>query len=107
MADDDQTRVTPESLAAAGLRGWSITRAGLQVAYDCGSFTAAGEFAGVVAALADERNHHPDLAIAYPGHLTLTVMSHDVGRLTDRDLGLATAVGELARTRGYDPVEGE
>lgn len=107
MADDNQGSVSPESLTAAGLRGWSITGDGLQVAYDCGSFTAAGEFAGVVAALADQRNHHPDLAIAYPGHLLLTVMSHDVGRLTDRDLGLATAVDELARARGYGALEAE
>lgn len=103
MAHDNLT-VSRESVDEAGLGDWAVSDAGLSATYDCGSFTAAGQFAAAVAALADNRNHHPDLALRYPGHLEVVTLSHDVGRLTKRDLGLATAVHRLALNSGYSVI---
>lgn len=95
-------QITRESADAAGLSLWDLDESGLSVVYDCGSFTAAGEFAAAVAALADGRDHHPDLAIIFPGHLVVSTLSQDVGHLTQRDVGLAQAVDDLARARGHE-----
>ena len=98
------TTVTRESVDSAGLSEWAVSDSGMSATYDCGSFTAAGQFAAAIAALADTRDHHPDLSLRYPGHLTIVTISHDVGRLTGRDLGLATAVHRLAGENGYPVV---
>lgn len=90
-----------EAVQRAGLDGWTISGSGMNATYACGSFTAAGRFAADIAALADDRDHHPNLLLTYPGHLHITTVSHDVGKLTKRDLGLATAVHRLAGGRGY------
>lgn len=99
-----QEQITREGLDEQGLTQWQLSAAGLVTTYVCGSFTAAGEFAAQVAAIADQRNHHPDLSLSYPGHVRITTLSHDVGRLTGRDIGLATAVAELAAKLGFEPA---
>jgi 4a-hydroxytetrahydrobiopterin dehydratase len=48
-------------------------------------------FANRVAALAEEANHHPDILIEYDT-VTLTLSSHDVGGLTERDFRLAARI---------------
>lgn len=96
--------VTRESVEQAGLGGWAVSDSGLSATYDCVSFTAAGRFAADIAALADDRDHHPDLSLTYPGHLHIVTISHDVRRLTKRDLGLATAVHRLAEESGCSVV---
>ncbi|NYD99172.1 4a-hydroxytetrahydrobiopterin dehydratase [Kineosphaera limosa] len=103
MSDDNQS-VTSESVGKAGLSNWAVSDSGLSVTYDCGGFTGGGQFVAAVAALADRRNHHPDLSLSYPGHVTVVTLSHDVGKLTDRDLGLATAIERLAGEDGYSAV---
>ncbi len=102
MAQQDITR---ESLDEQGLTQWQLSDAGLETVYACGSFTAGGEFIAQIAAVADQRNHHPDLSLSYPGTVRITTLSHDVGRLTQRDLGLALAVAGLAQQRGYQPAD--
>lgn len=99
--NDDVTR---ESVDGAGLDDWGLSDSGMSATYDCGSFSDAGRFVAAVAALADQRDHHPDLSVSYPGHVRIVTLSHDVGKLTKRDLELATAVQRLAGESGYGIV---
>lgn len=48
-----------------------------------------------VARAAEEVGHHPDVDIRYD-RVTFTLTSHDVGRLTERDLRLAARIDVLA-----------
>ena len=44
--------------------------------------------------VADEQNHHPDVAIHW-NELTLTLWTHASGGLTERDFRLARAIDEM------------
>ena len=59
-----------------------------------GDFAAALAFVNQVGALAEARNHHPDIAISW-ATVTLTLTTHSAGGLTDADLDLAAAVDAL------------
>ncbi len=54
-------------------------------------FKAAMAFANRVAALAEDANHHPDILIEYDT-VTLTLTSHDVKGLSERDFKLAARI---------------
>ncbi|MEY9212014.1 4a-hydroxytetrahydrobiopterin dehydratase [Thermobifida halotolerans] len=58
------------------------------------SFTDAIDLVVRVARAAEEANHHPDIDIRYTT-VTFTLTSHDVGRLTERDLRLAARIDVL------------
>lgn len=51
-------------------------------------------FVNAVAALAQRLDHHPDLHVGQR-HCTVFWTTHDVGRLTERDLRAAEAVNAL------------
>lgn len=57
-------------------------------------FAAAMAWVNRVAELAEARNHHPDIAIAW-NRVTLTLTTHSAGHLTDQDYELAAAVDRL------------
>jgi 4a-hydroxytetrahydrobiopterin dehydratase len=58
-------------------------------------FAAAMEFVDVVAGIAEERNHHPDILIHGWNKVRLTVTNHSEGGLTAADFGLAHAIDAL------------
>jgi 4a-hydroxytetrahydrobiopterin dehydratase len=64
-------------------------------------FPSAVAFVDEVARLAQARNHHPDIDIRYRT-VTLGLVTHDAGGLTDADLELARAVDGLVH-RGHPP----
>ena len=60
-------------------------------------FKTAMIFVNGVAALAEQAEHHPDIAVHY-NEVTLRLWSHDAGGLTRRDVDLARRIAEtLAR----------
>jgi 4a-hydroxytetrahydrobiopterin dehydratase len=78
----------------ASLPGWtragdSITR---QVTLD--DFRAAMLYAGAVAYLAEQANHHPDVLIQW-NKVTLTLSTHSAGGLTGADFALARQISAL------------
>ncbi len=59
-----------------------------------GDFRAAMLYAGAVAYLAEEANHHPDVLIQW-NKVTLTLSSHSAGGLTANDFALARTIDAL------------
>lgn len=57
-------------------------------------FAGSLAFVNAVGALAEARNHHPDIAISW-ATVTLTLTTHAAGGLTQADLDLAAAIDEL------------
>ena len=53
------------------------------------------DFVNVVAGIAEERNHHPDILIHGWNKVRLTVTNHSEGGLTEADFGLAHAIDAL------------
>jgi 4a-hydroxytetrahydrobiopterin dehydratase len=83
---------------AAGLQTLDWSRDGNAIVKTSTQKDFAGSLAYVnrVGALAEARNHHPDIAISW-NKVTLTLSTHDAGGLTQADLDLAREVDGLDR----------
>ena len=67
----------------------------------CPSFRAAVALVNRIADVADEDDHHPDLALSFT-RLRITTTTHDAGGLTDRDLRLAARIDACVARAGHD-----
>ena len=79
------------------LPGWRKNGNVIQRVFEFPDFAKAIEFVNKVAAAAEASNHHPDILINY-NKVTLTLVSHDAGGITGRDLKMAGKINEVART---------
>ncbi len=79
----------------ANAPGWELRDGSLRRTFERGDFNGALRFVNAVAAVANELDHHPDVEFSW-GTVTLTLASHDVGGLTDRDFALAARIDEAA-----------
>jgi 4a-hydroxytetrahydrobiopterin dehydratase len=75
----------------AGLAGWQRWGNQIQKVYPFPSYKAVLGFVARVGALAEEQDHHPELLVQY-GAVTVTLTSHDLKGLTERDFRLAKAI---------------
>jgi 4a-hydroxytetrahydrobiopterin dehydratase len=73
---------------------WIPTEKGLTRDFLFKDFEAAFRFITAVAQLAEQQNHHPDIWNSY-NKVRLTLFSHDVQAITDRDYTLAKCIDAL------------
>ena len=74
--------------------GWLRDGQQLLFAHTFSSFNRALQFVNAVAELAELHNHHPDIRISYR-KVTLSLTTHDVGCLTEKDYSLATFINGI------------
>ena len=96
---DDKTALTGEAVLEEGLDDWRWVLNKLVARFDTGDFNAGTALVTQIAEVADEANHHPDVDLRYP-HVTVSLMSHDVEAITQRDVRLARRISELASAAG-------
>ena len=96
---DDRTRLTGQQVLDEGLADWRLVLGRLVARFDTGDFGAGARLVGEIARVADEADHHPDVDLRFP-HVTVTLVSHDVGGVTQRDVRLARRISELAADAG-------
>jgi 4a-hydroxytetrahydrobiopterin dehydratase len=77
------------------LNEWDEVDGALQREFELPSFREAIAFVNRVAELAEQENHHPDIAISYR-KVTLRWTTHSAGGITDRDRDLAARSAALA-----------
>src|SRR3954447_13995086 len=94
-------RMTAGAFSAQGLDDWRVLGRGAEANFQCGSYTAAGQFAAELAALCDERDHHAAIDLRYPDLVHVMTTTHFRNGLTDRDRDLAREISDLAAQRGY------
>tara|TARA_Y100000768_G_C23442892_1_gene435757 strand:- start:93 stop:335 length:243 start_codon:yes stop_codon:yes gene_type:complete len=51
-------------------------------------------FVTQIAMLAEKKNHHPEIILDY-GKVTVSLISHDVNAITQRDIDLANQIDKL------------
>lgn len=97
--------LTLRQILDADLDDWRLLAQGLHARFRTGSFAAGLRFVTAVSDAAEQANHHPDVTLTYPW-VGLKLISHDVGRVTERDLDLARRISEIARVQGVgaDPT---
>lgn len=74
--------------------GWDIADHVASKKWQFKTFAAAHMFVGKVAALAEEQNHHPDISYGW-GYVYLSMTTHDVGALSEKDVALVEAIEEM------------
>ncbi|MCB1285221.1 MAG: 4a-hydroxytetrahydrobiopterin dehydratase [Microthrixaceae bacterium] len=74
--------------------GWQRDSGALVRRFEFVDFASAFAFMTVVAALAEELDHHPDWCNSY-NVVTIELRSHDVGAITERDVRLAARINGL------------
>ena len=84
-----------EVQARAGeLDGWDCTGGALHKDFKLGDFTGSVDFVNRLTPVAEEMNHHPDLAISWDT-VTVTITTHSEGGLTANDFELAGKIDSL------------
>jgi 4a-hydroxytetrahydrobiopterin dehydratase len=73
------------------LPGWSGGTDGIAKDYTFADFAEAMRFVNGVADLAEAANHHPDIAISW-NKVTLSLVTHSAGGVTQADLDLAARI---------------
>ncbi len=93
--------------ALAKLDGWELRDGRLRKQYTFRTFLRAIAFVNSVAYLAEGAGHHPDITINY-NKVTLRLVTHSAGALTDRDFSLAADIdGKLGSKLMIAPEEPE
>jgi 4a-hydroxytetrahydrobiopterin dehydratase len=72
--------------------GWDLSDGKLARTWECKGFNGAQQLAGVVAYVANQADHHPDITMHDYKYVTVTSVSHDAGEVTDRDRDLARRI---------------
>lgn len=89
--------VLPEAEVQQALKqlsGWKRNGNVIDRVFQFESFIKAMEFVNQIAEAAEAVNHHPDILISY-NKVTLSLVSHDSGGVTNRDLKMAARINEL------------
>jgi 4a-hydroxytetrahydrobiopterin dehydratase len=74
---------------------WIEVDGALERTFELPSFPEAIAFVNRVADLAEQENHHPDIAVSYK-KVTLRWTTHSEGGITERDHALAARTDDLA-----------
>lgn len=90
--------LTPAEIedALRSLPGWAVRDGMLVKTYSHDLYPQAIVFVNAVAQVAELANHHPDIDIRYT-NVTLSLVTHDQGGLTDRDVSLAGQIEDLRK----------
>lgn len=101
MGEELRTEQVDEALQGLG---WRVVGTELHATFATGDFMSGLGLVNRVAEAAESMNHHPDVTLTYP-EVGLTLTSHDVGALTERDIRLAKTVSGLADELGIEPKQ--
>jgi 4a-hydroxytetrahydrobiopterin dehydratase len=78
----------------ADLPEWSRSGQTITRELDCSDFAGSVELVNRLAPVAEEMNHHPDLAISW-NTVDVTLSTHSEGGLTNNDFELAHQIDQL------------
>ena len=89
--------LTPSEIdfALQQLPGWNRTGDAVERVLQFDDFVQAMKFVNQIADAAQAANHHPDILINY-NKVTLTLVSHDSGGVTQRDIRMAAKINQIA-----------
>jgi 4a-hydroxytetrahydrobiopterin dehydratase len=79
----------------SSLHGWQKSGMAIQRVFRFPDFKAAMVFVNQVAEAAESANHHPDIDIRY-NTVTMSLVSHDSGGVTQRDVRMAGVIDRIA-----------
>ncbi|HLL99633.1 MAG TPA: 4a-hydroxytetrahydrobiopterin dehydratase [Pyrinomonadaceae bacterium] len=78
----------------AGLNDWTVANEKLSKKFEFGNFAESLDFVNRVGAIAEARDHHPDILFGW-GYAEFFITTHDRGGLTDFDFALALEIEKI------------
>ncbi len=92
-----RTPLSPEAVQAAlkALPGWHIENGKLQKTFEFEDFVGAFGFMTKIALAAEAMDHHPEWCNVYKT-VTVKLVTHDVGAITQLDINLAHTMERYA-----------
>jgi 4a-hydroxytetrahydrobiopterin dehydratase len=92
------TKLTDSEISAGltNLANWKIHNGKLHREYKFSDFAHAFGFMATAAPLIEKKNHHPEWANVY-NRVTVDLMTHDAGGITQKDLDLAGLLEGIAK----------
>lgn len=98
-------KLTPSQILNAGLADWRQLGDTIRARFKTGDFVTGLRFVTAVAEASEAAGHHPDVTLSYP-RVDLSLISHDAGALTQRDVDLARTISRIAAEQGIgaDPA---
>lgn len=78
------------------LPGWKTENNNLIKRFEFKNFTESLRFVNKVGAIAEERDHHPDIRFGW-GYAEFSITTHDSGGLTENDFALARKIDGISR----------
>ncbi|MBS2937305.1 4a-hydroxytetrahydrobiopterin dehydratase [Nocardioides sp. J2M5] len=100
-ADPKRKLSADEVREAPGLDDWRFLASGIRARFRTGDFAAGLALVDRIGAAAEEADHHPDVSLTYPA-VVVTLVSHDVGGITSRDVDLARRISGFAAEAGVE-----
>ena len=96
MADQKLERLSAAQAAElmASVPDWTLDGGAISRDFECKDFRGALAFVESVADLAEEQDHHPEIAISY-SRVHLSLSTYKAGGLTEKDFALAAAIDRL------------
>ncbi|KAG1653996.1 putative pterin-4-alpha-carbinolamine dehydratase [Nymphon striatum] len=78
------------------LAGWHLINGKLHKEFEFKDFVAAFGFMSQVAIVAERDNHHPEWFNVYK-KVSVDLMTHEVGGITEKDIKMATTMNSIAK----------
>jgi 4a-hydroxytetrahydrobiopterin dehydratase len=94
-----QQTMTFTEVDGPGLADWRWLLGALHAHFASGDFATGLTLVNRIGDLAEGANHHPDVDLRYP-YVRVTLVSHDVGGVTSRDVDLARQISAEAADLG-------
>jgi 4a-hydroxytetrahydrobiopterin dehydratase len=96
---DRVEKFTATQVRAAALSDWRQIRGRIKARFRTGDFATGLALVNKIGEAAEAADHHPDVRLTW-GDVIVTLSSHDVHGITNRDLDLARRISSLAADLG-------
>ena len=94
MSDQTLDKTAIEARLRSELPGWSYADGHLMRTFKTGKWVNTQLLFNAIGYLAEKADHHPDIAASY-GSLTVKIMTHSAGGITEKDFDLASKISKL------------
>ena len=74
---------------------WNEIENTITKTFEFNSYLDGIDFVNAVANVAEQENHHPDISIGYC-KVTISLTTHDAGKITEKDYKLAKLIDDLS-----------
>ena len=81
--------------ALSSLPSWKRNGLAIERTFEFADFKLAMAFVNKIAEAAETAGHHPDIDIRY-NKVKMSLVSHDSGGVTERDVQMATRISQIA-----------